>query len=489
MTYGIIEELRSTQSKNAKISILEKHKNDEILKSVLVYTYSTLINFYTKHQVDVISDHQESVRTVSLGTVINRLDDLVNRKVTGNSSKDFLNDIAIFLTKKDRDVLNLIIARDLDCGINVKTINKVFPNLIPTVPYMRCSSISGIDRIKFPAIVQRKADGIFCNVVIKDRKIKFLTRNGTEFSLDKIGDVSSRFGKYADPHNTGIVLNGELLVLNEEGIELPRKVGNGLINSLIKKDSTLESLREKSKDAKTLRSAAKLKHEIESKSLEFDNTDVALKFVVWDILDYEAWVNGVMNIGYSFRLSHLKIGVQSLGDADCFKIIESKDVDTLEEAQEFYKEQIELGYEGAVLKNKTGIWKNHTSPDQVKLKGEHDCDLIVVGYEPGTGKYTGGIGSLICESSDGKLRVNVGSGLSDADRGFERIDDNDSSKGLALLRGFDSSRYNGTIITVKYNEVITSESKDTHSLFLPRVEELERQDKNEADKLDKILKG
>jgi len=53
----------------------------------------------------------------------------------------------------------------------------------------------------------------------------------------------------------------------------------------------------------------------------------------------------------------------------------------------------------------------------------------------------------------------------------------------------DARTKKGKRMIGKYNEVITSESKDTHSLFLPRVEELERQDKNEAYKLDKILKG
>jgi len=489
MIYKIIAELRSTPSKNDKISILQKHMDNETLKSVLLYTYSPLINFYTKHQVDIISDRQASVRTVDLGLAIKRLDDLISRKVTGNASKDFLEDIAIFLTKEDRHILNCIISRDLNCGIGEKSINKVWPNLIPVVPYMRCSGVSGLVRINFPAIVQRKADGAFCNAVVKDGKVKFYTRNGTEFSLDKIGDVVERFSKFADFHDEGIVLHGELLVTDDNGYELSRKEGNGIINSLIKKEQTLESLQSKLAAAKTPRSVEKINEEIDAKELEYDNTDVSLKYVVWDIVPYKEWVEGEFGIGYGTRFAHLKVAIETFGDYSCFRVIETKNVDTFKEAQEFYKEQIEQGYEGAVLKNLTGIWKNHTSPNQVKMKAEHDCDLIVVGYEPGTGKYEGGIGSLICESSDGKLRVAVGTGLSDMDRGFVRKDTEDSSKGLDRIADFDVNRYTGTIITVKYNEVIYSESKDTKSLFLPRVEELNRLDKNEADTLEKILKG
>lgn len=471
MIYDIIETLRATSSKNDKISILQKHMDNETLKSVLVYTYSPLINFYTKHQVDVISDNQIILRTVSLDIAIKRLDDLANRKVTGNASKDFLNDIAIFLSKNDKVVLNHIISRDLDCGINVKTINKVFPNLIPAIPYMRCAGVSGIVRIKFPAIIQRKADGIFCNTVVKDGKVKFFTRNGTEFSLDKIGGVVDRFSHYVDPTNEGYVLNGELLVTDDDGYELPRKIGNGLINSLIKKEQTLESLRVKASNAKTARATDKINREIESKEIEYDNTDVSLKYVVWDVVPYAYWVKGEFNMGYSFRKAQLKVSMDTMGEYGCFQFIETKEVNTLEEAQNFYQKQIENGYEGAVLKNLDGIWKNHTSPNQVKMKAEHDCDLKIIGIKEGTGKYTGKIGSLDCASSDGLLKVNVGSGLTDADR----------EKNFSELLG--------KIITVKYNEVIDGESKNTKSLFLPRVAELVRIDKTEADSLEKILKG
>lgn len=132
-------------------------------------------------------------------------------------------------------------------------------------------------------------------------------------------------------------------------------------------------------------------------------------------------------------------------------------------------------------------WKNHTSTEQIKLKSEKVCELIITGYEHGTGKYEGGIGSFNCISHDGAVVVNVGSGLSDYERGFERLDNADSSKGLSLVCGFDGNRYIGSIISVKFNELIQSESKETYSLFLPRFIEI-RHDKTEADSLETIKK-
>lgn len=466
---NIIEKLKATSSTNEKIEILKQNKDNEILKKILVYTYSPLINYYVK---DFYWNREPNVVYLSKEYIFEVLDRLSSRTVTGNTARAELSEIARELEPyAEREILAKIINRDLDCGINVKSINKVFPNLIPTIPYMRCSGGSEIDRIKYPAIIQRKADGIFCNAVIRNGKVKFFTRNGTEFSLDKIGNVVEWFGNFGDLHDDGIVLNGELLVTDNEGYEVSRKEGNGLINSLIKKDQTLESLRAKAIDAKTLRAAAKLNHEIESKELEYFNTDVSLKYVVWDIIPYDEWLQGEYNMSYGIRLAHLKVSMEAMGEYGCFRLIETREVSSLEEAQEFYKEQIEQGYEGAILKNLNGIWKNHTSPNQIKMKAEKDCDLKIIGFEEGSGKYIGQIGSLICISSDEKLKVNVGSGLSDSDR--EK----------------DFSELFGKIITVRYNEVIESASKDTKSLFLPRVAELIRIDKTEADSLEKILKG
>ena len=66
----------------------------------------------------------------------------------------------------------------------------------------------------------------------------------------------------------------------------------------------------------------------------------------------------------------------------------------------------------------------------------------------GTGKYEGMIGSLICESSDGIVKVSVGSGLTDEDR-KKPVED-----------------YIDKIIAINYNGKITNKQNE-QSLFLP----------------------
>jgi hypothetical protein len=86
-----------------------------------------------------------------------------------------------------------------------------------------------------------------------------------------------------------------------------------------------------------------------------------------------------------------------------------------------------------------------------------------VDWEEGTGKNKGRLGALVCESSDGVIRVNVGSGYSDEQRGE-----------------YTFSKVVGKVATVRYNARIKERSGETESLFLPRFIEL-REDKDIAE--------
>jgi hypothetical protein len=46
----------------------------------------------------------------------------------------------------------------------------------------------------------------------------------------------------------------------------------------------------------------------------------------------------------------------------------------------------------------------------------------------------------------------------------------------------------GKIVTVRGNDIVSSESKDTYSIFLPRLIEL-REDKTVADTYEKVLES
>lgn len=156
------------------------------------------------------------------------------------------------------------------------------------------------------------------------------------------------------------------------------------------------------------------------------------------------------------------------------KVTETREVFSLAEAKQHYAELVARGEEGTILKNKSSVWTagdaaSKRNANGYKLKEEHRAEFMIVGTESGKvkSKYEGLIGSLVCESSCGGIKFNVGSGLTDKDRNL------------------DPDSLIGTVVSVTYNGRIKPEGRDYYSLFLPRVSEF-RNDKDTADSLSKV---
>ena len=73
------------------------------------------------------------------------------------------------------------------------------------------------------------------------------------------------------------------------------------------------------------------------------------------------------------------------------------------------------GAEGLMLRRADAPYRAGRSDDLIKLKLHEDAEAVVIGYEPGKGKYQGMTGALVVQMPSG-LRFKIGSGLSDADR-------------------------------------------------------------------------
>jgi ATP-dependent DNA ligase len=227
------------------------------------------------------------------------------------------------------------------------------------------------------------------------------------------------------------VFDGELIV-EENGKILDRQTGNGILNKAVK--GTI--------------SAA-----------EAANVSATL----WDIIPYENFMAGVSNHAYQTRFGVL----ESLPLGGRIRLVENKIVKSFDDARTLFESYLAEGQEGIILKDLSGIWEDKRVKTQVKFKAELDCDLRIVGIQPGTGKYEGLVGALLCESEDGIIKVDVGSGLSDDDR-----------------KDFTNTSPIGKIATVLYNARIKNKQGE-ESLFLPRLVEI-REDKNIADLSEKI---
>lgn len=419
MIFDILEELASDNSRLFKQDLLEKHKDNELLKKVFFLAYDPFTQFYIRK---IPTYTPNPVDGISLNFALDSIGDLSKRLVTGNAGIAHLKGNLEALNVKDALVLERVISKDLKVGCSASTANKVWPNLIHEYPCMLASGYDEklVNKIKWPALAQLKMDGMRFNAIVKDGAVAFRSRNGKEINL--LGNLEQEFVALARGQN--IVFDGELVVY-EDGKILDRQTGNGILNKAVKGTITEE-------DAKKVHAT------------------------LWDVIPYEHFTSGKGTVQYGVRFAML----QTMSTHPKIHLVESQHVGNIEEARAIFEQYLSEGQEGIILKDASGVWEDKRSKGQIKMKGELECDLKIVGIQEGTGKYVGKVGAYLCESSDGIVKVDVGSGMKDDQRGIDN----------SVI---------GKIVAVKYNARIKNKQGE-ESLFLPIFLEI-REDKTNAD--------
>lgn len=425
---SILEALAADNSRLAKEAILKQNSDNMTLRKVFELALDPLTQFYIKKIPQYTPNNNPTGRPYVLGHALQDLAQLSSRQVTGNAAIEYLKSILEKVKADDAKVIEKVIQRDLRCGVSEATANKIWPNLILEYPVMLASGYDEklIAKVKWPAAVQLKLDGMRFNAIVKDGKVEFRTRNGKY--VDLLGhleqDILQLF--QLEP-GTSIVYDGELLVKDSAGI-LDRKTGNGILNKAVK--GTIS-----------------------------DKEASLVCATLWDIIPYEDFVAGTSKYLYKQRFSNLsKANLSSK-----VSIVETTVVENIDEARQLFEQYYKQGQEGIILKDLFSPWEAKRAKHQIKFKGELECDLVCVGWEEGTGKNAGRLGALVLESSDSRVRVSVGTGLSDNDREVLRPE--------VVV---------GKIVSIKYNARIKDKNSDVESLFLPVFVEV-RADKSKAD--------
>jgi hypothetical protein len=425
--FEILQELRGNNSINNKLAILKDNAGNKTLQRLLQMTYDKVrYNFYiSPKSLDLKSvGFEEPELSFKVDYILDMLEqNLCNRTVTGNAARDFVRNLMRNSNHEGRDLIVKILDRDLRINMGRTLINKVWKDLITKPPYMRCSIYSEktAKKISFPAIVQLKADGTFRYAIVSSHKVTFISRSGEEYTYPELEAVYTTMpdGVYV----------GELLVKGMNN----RAEANGLINS----DNPPHD---------------KIYHSI------------------WDYVSLGEYSSGLGSTPYIERFNALRAIFAGV-TTDKINLIESHEVDTLEEAVTHTVHWMSQSLEGAILKGLDNVFKNHTSPTMLKLKVEAESEVVCTGFTEGTKgtKREATFGAITFESADGLVKGQT-SGFSDVQ-----------------LEDFNSRREEliGRVFTVRYNDLTKARDSDSWAFSHPRFIEF-RDDKDEADTFDKI---
>jgi hypothetical protein len=425
--HDILSELNLENGSNYKLAVLKKHKDNELLKRVLKMTYDTVEFSYgvTPKQIEKFAPEEIEIPINLEYALAAIIYSLCSRERTGHAALQLASNLIGALPEDDGELLKKIFNRDLRINLGKTQINKVWKDLITKPVYMRCGTYNEktIKKIVFPAIVQLKADGTYREFTVHNGHVTSRSRSGESYDYPVIFEQMKDF-------RDGVYV-GELTI---SGID-DRAKGNGLINS--------------------------------------DNPphdDIILE--LWDYITPDEYSNAgakVKNtIDYSSRFEFVK----KLPESKNIKTIPHLLVNNISEALKYTHQVMEMGYEGSILKNLSAVFRDGTSPDQLKLKLQIDCEMRIVGFQDGrTGtKREGKIGSIVFENDEGTIKGRC-SGFSD-----QQLDEFTEKQDELI----------GKIITVQFNDLSKADGHEYHALSHPRFIEI-RNDKDETDTLEKVF--
>lgn len=412
----ILNSVAATSKRTEKESILVNNAANETLRRVFKMAYDKQIIFFTKNP----PTSRGGSGKFSLSHALDLIEEnICNRRMTGHAARDYLQVIFDSLDAEDAEVVARVIKKDLRCGSTSGTANKVWKDLIDKPKFMLAQTDA--KNIVYPAFSQMKEDGTRGRMIFDGEVASFISRSGNDI------ETHGHFDEWARRElQPGDIIDGEFVAFGDGGKRLIRQISNGIVNKAVKGTISKE-------EAKSLR------------------------FIAWDIDSDESY--------YIQRFARLQ---KMLNSNDPVLLIESRMVNTYEEALEHFRDARSRKMEGTILKNAGAKWQGKRTFDVVKFKAEYEAEFKVTGYKLGTGKNANRIGNLDIESACGEIVSEVG-----VFKDFPETIRNDWMTDMPK------------IVTVRYNERVTSKGRGTQSLFLPRVISA-RWDKDEADTLVQI---
>jgi DNA ligase-1 len=388
-----IRDLESSDSRIHKEKVIEKALMAAKLGSTNAQCF--LFNCYQAYNPFYVFGVKQVPETVGLTNQENpwpkfwaMLEALRTRSLTGHNAKTVIEFMSEqFDSVEWNGLCRRVIIKDLRCGISEKTLNKVLGKTEWRIPVFTCqlatdsndhqSKMTGLKRI------EQKLDGVRVLAVVTRAGVNLYSRNGKPF--DNFPHIVEQLDKIKPKligitYKKGFVLDGEII----------------------------------GESFQALMKQAQRKSDVDTDDMVYS---------VFDIIPLDDFERGYWNAQQHKRLANLEENRAVFDSTNCVRIMDGIEVD-LDTAEghdvmrRFAEDAVAKGFEGIMIKDIGAPYECRRSSFWMKWKPVITVDLNIIGFEEGTGRNEGRLGAIICEGvdNDRSIRVNVGSGLSDANR-------------------------------------------------------------------------
>jgi DNA ligase-1 len=383
----IIQRLEADNSRLAKEAVIQAAM-EEGLDEFFQGCKMALDKLYTFGVKQVPVKEEDNGQGLAWPQFVELAEALYRRSLSGHAARDAIK-LAMDVSTKEQwnDFYRRILIKDLRCGVSEKTVNTVAKRIkklqysVPVFEVMLAHDGANHEaKITGKKLVEPKLDGVRAITVLdfESRSVTMYTRNGKV--LENFAHITDKLVTQLDNFGRSYVFDGE--VVSHSFQDLMKQV---------------------------------------HRKSDVQATDA--KLMLFDIVPLSEFKAGESVMGQKRRTAFLKEFKKIFTDTGCIEVIPQKEFDldvfTDEIAfKDYNKEMVEAGFEGIMIKDPNGKWEGKRSVAWLKQKPFIEVSLAIVALEEGTGKNAGKLGALVCEGEDDgkKIIVNVGSGLTDAQR-------------------------------------------------------------------------
>jgi DNA ligase 1 len=372
---NIINQIKTTNSRNEKEAIIKKHKDNQSFRKILDAALNPYVVFgigekKLKKFINKVNGNENK---------FDSLFDLIEYLKIHNTGTDHdVKLVAEFLKAQDdeelKDLYKEVITKTLKFGATAKSINKAFgEQFIPEFNVMLAKKFEDEEhKIKGKEfVITEKLDGVRCVMIVENGNVNFFSRQGQPITglVEIVQDA-----KFL-PDN---VYDGELLIHNADDY----------------------------KDRDVLQETLKIARK--------DGEKRGLVLHLFDMIPIDEFKVGKSKATYHKRKEELSFIVEKL-NSPYIKIVPNlyvgKDLTVIPKMLE---EMNQKGKEGLMLNVSDGKYQCKRTDVLLKIKSMNTMDCRIIGFEEGTGKYQGMLGALIVDYKGYELRI--GSGYTDEDR-------------------------------------------------------------------------
>ena len=312
----LLTQVKAYNSQEEKFELLFTYRKEPIFKRIITIAYNPWINFGMQ---DFAPKRMGKEFGMGIVKFLHILTDISDEKYT-DKEKQFSCQMA--LTHIDQDEAELMVSlirQELDLGLELETINRVWPGLIMVYPLSTPSTTDYKTFESYPAAVQPISRGLRVNVIIHKDTVAYKNKLGENITGWEMYD--EQFMNLAQGQST--VFDGHAMEVN----------GTEIVETDNKK--VLEAAGEN------------------------------IRFVFWDVIRYDGFINGEdTRIGYNWRyngIEHMILLAMDKNTTPCYDTVKADLVGS--------NEQLELTVQKykskCVIKSLAGTWTRGTDPTQI----------------------------------------------------------------------------------------------------------------------------